>query len=160
MGVLRRRTSRRVYYRRASRYVTHGATCAINSDVVGAGCGALPPYGRRLRAHALERPTYDYVSRTVYVTRSNEENGAGGRRTRRRRVSQNLPDNAIESGRKRRPYQSARSASRDPHSGAVAAAAKAGFTTDAPPAPRQGLARAAKRDFSDLVRVLMNNTDT
>lgn len=64
---------------RARLYVTYGATCAINSDVVVAARGRARATAACART-ASQRPTYDYVSRTVYVTRSNSRMGVARKR--------------------------------------------------------------------------------
>lgn len=56
---------------RARLYVTYGATFTINNDVVVAARGR----GAACARHVSQRPTYDYVSRIVYVTRSNSRMG-------------------------------------------------------------------------------------
>lgn len=56
-------------------YVTYGATCAINNDVVVA---TRPQRGEgwlSCARNSRQRPTYDYVSRTADVTLSNSTMG-------------------------------------------------------------------------------------
>lgn len=51
------------YYRRASRYVTYGATCAINSDVV-----VVRGRGRETRRTAARaQPSHDLLTITFHV---------------------------------------------------------------------------------------------